>query len=80
MDRTHRRRVRSISLPHPITILTLSDSGQHDLRVRSMGGPRSVDRIESAVTASTDRTHPVKAETVSSREEMDQKTSNRDST
>jgi hypothetical protein len=35
-----------------------------------MGGPRPVDRIESTVTASTDRTRPVKAETVSGREEM----------
>jgi hypothetical protein len=60
--------------------LTLSDSGQHDLRIRSMGGPRLVDRIESAVTASTDRTRPVKAETASDQEEMAQKTSNRDAT
>jgi hypothetical protein len=33
-----------------------------------MGGPRLVDRIESAVTASTDQTRLVKAETVSGRE------------
>jgi hypothetical protein len=60
--------------------LTLSDSGQHDLRVRSMGGPRPVDRVETAVTTSTDRTRPVKAETTFDQEEMAQKTSNRDAT
>jgi hypothetical protein len=80
MDRTHCRRVRSISLPHPITTLTLSTSSQHDLHVRSMGGPRPVDRVESAETASTDRTRPVKVETTSDQEELAQKTSNRDAT
>jgi hypothetical protein len=60
--------------------LSLFDSGQHDLRIRSMGGPCLVDRVESAVTASTDRTHPVKAETVSDQEELAQKTSNHDAT
>jgi hypothetical protein len=63
-----------------MTALTLSDSGQHDLRVRSMGEPRPVDRIDSAVTASTDRTCPVKAETASGREKRAQTTSNRDAT
>jgi hypothetical protein len=60
--------------------LTLSDSGQHDLRVRSMGEPRPVDHIDSVVTASTDRTRPVKAETASGREEKAQKTLNHDAT
>jgi hypothetical protein len=45
-----------------------------------MGGPHLVDRIEYAVTASTDRTRPVKAETASDQEEKAQKTSNRDAT
>jgi hypothetical protein len=45
-----------------------------------MEGTRLVDRIESAVTASTDRTRPVKAETASDQEEMAQKTLNRDVT
>jgi hypothetical protein len=60
--------------------LTLSDSGQHDLCIQSMGEPRSVDRNDLAVIASTDQTHLVKAETVSGREEMAQKTSNHDVT
>jgi hypothetical protein len=34
-----------------------------------MGGSGLVDRIETAVTTSTDQTRPVKAETVSGREE-----------
>jgi hypothetical protein len=45
-----------------------------------MGGPRPVDRIESAVTASIDWMRPVKAETASDQEEMAQKTSNHDAT
>jgi hypothetical protein len=45
-----------------------------------MGGPRPVDRIESAVTANTDRMHPIKAETASGRKEMAQTTLNRDAT
>jgi hypothetical protein len=45
-----------------------------------MGGPRPVDRVESAVTASTDRTRLIKAETASDQEEMAQKTSNCDAT
>jgi hypothetical protein len=60
--------------------LSLSESGQHDLRVWSMGGPRPVDRVESAVTASTDRTRPVKAETASDQEELAQITPNHDAT
>jgi hypothetical protein len=60
--------------------LLLSDFGQHDLRVRSMGGPRSIDHVESVVTASTDRTRLVKAETTFDQEELAQKTSNRDAT
>jgi hypothetical protein len=60
--------------------LTLSDSGQHDLRVWSMGGPRLIDHVESAMTASTDRTRPVKAEAMSDQEVKAQKTSNRDAT
>jgi hypothetical protein len=43
-----------------------------------MGGPRPVDRVESVVTASTDRTRPVKAETTSDQEELAQITPNRD--
>jgi hypothetical protein len=35
-----------------------------------MGGPRPVDRVESAVTTSTDRTRLVKAETASDQEEF----------
>jgi hypothetical protein len=49
----------------PIRSLTLCDTCQHDQHVRSSGGPRPVDRVETAVTASTDRTRPVKAETAS---------------
>jgi hypothetical protein len=60
--------------------LLLSVSGQHDLRVRSMGGSRPVDRVESVVTASTDRMRPVKAETTSNQEELAQITPNRDAT
>jgi hypothetical protein len=60
--------------------LTLSNSGQHDLCIQSMGEPRPVDRNDLAVTASTDRTRPVKAETASGREEMARKTSNHDAT
>jgi hypothetical protein len=45
-----------------------------------MGGPRLVDHIESTVTASTDQTRPIKAETASDQEEMAQKTLNRDAT
>jgi hypothetical protein len=45
-----------------------------------MGGPRPVDRIDSAMTSSTDRTRPVKAETASGQEEMAQKTLNHDAT
>jgi hypothetical protein len=60
--------------------LSLSVSGQHDLRIRSMGGPRPVDHVESAVTISTDRMHLAKAETASDQEELAQITSNRDAT
>jgi hypothetical protein len=58
--------------------LSLSVSGQHDLRVRSKGEPCPVDRVESTVTASTDRTCPVKAETASDQEEKAQISLNRD--
>jgi hypothetical protein len=43
-----------------------------------MGGPRLVKRVESAVTASTDQTRPIKAKTASDQEELTQKTLNRD--
>jgi hypothetical protein len=60
--------------------LLLSVSGQHDLRVRSMGGPRPVDHVESTMTVSTDQTRPIKAETACDQEELAQITPNHDTT
>jgi hypothetical protein len=45
-----------------------------------MRGPCLVDRVDSVVTASTDRTRLVKAETASDPEELAQITPNRDAT